>query len=267
MKLNIQHHTTYRYTWPVLYSIQHVRLTPQKEANQQVLDWKVKTPAKHSTATDHFGNTVLTFSVNQQHKELTVQSSGQVEVLPLHDGYLPKANHALNPLIYTPATPLTQFSDEMHDFSSFVTDTHIPFAHRMLTLANAVADRVAYTKGSTTVTDSALQAFENGVGVCQDHSHVMLACLRSHKIPARYVSGYFFNPGAEEHDSHAWIEVFDTQREQWLGVDATHKALVQGNHCRLAVAKDYTGASPVRGVRTGGGKESMEVKVSIERLG
>lgn len=266
MKLRIQHHTTYRYTWPVLYSIQHVRLTPQQQANQRVLDWKVRTPAKQSTAFDHHGNTVLTFSVNQQHRELTVQSNGHVEIDPLQEGYLPPTPKALNPLVYTPTTPLTEFNNEMFEFSSFVTDSHIPFAHRILTLANAVADRVEYTKGSTTVADSAIQAFDNGRGVCQDHSHVMLACLRAHNIPARYVSGYFFNPNVEQHDSHAWVEVFDENRQQWLGVDATHKALVDGNHCRLAVAKDFIGASPVRGIRTGGGKESLEVQVTIHRV-
>ena len=266
MKLRIQHQTSYRYTWPVLYSIQHVRLTPQHQANQRIIDWKVTTPAKQHKATDHYGNTVLTFSVNKQHRELTVGSNGHVEIDLLSDGYLPPENNALNPLVYTPATALTQFNKEMLDFSSFVTDTHIPFAHRILSLGNAVSDRVAYTKGSTTVADSAMQAFDNGQGVCQDHSHVMLACLRAHGIPARYVSGYFFNPNVEQHDSHAWVEVFDEQRQQWLGVDATHKALVAGNHCRLAVAKDFIGASPVRGIRTGGGKESLEVRVSIQRV-
>ena len=266
MKLRIQHHTTYRYTWPVLYSIQHVRLTPRQTGNQRILDWKVKTPGKQNAATDHYGNSVLTFSVNLQHRELTVQSSGRIEIDPLHDGYLPVEGNTLNPLVYSPTTPLTTFNEEMRGFASFVADKNIPFAHRMLTLAHAVADRVVYTKGSTTVADSAMQAFENGQGVCQDHSHVMLACLRAHDIPARYVSGYFFNPNVEQHDSHAWVEVFDESRQQWLGVDATHKALVDGNHCRLAVAKDFTGASPVRGIRTGGGQESLDVHVLIERL-
>ena len=266
MKLHIQHHTTYRYTWPVLYSIQQVRLTPYQHGNQRIIDWKIKTPARQSMSSDHHGNTVLTFSVNQQHRELTVQSNGHIEIDPLTDGYLPNDHTTLNPLVYTPTTALTEFNGEMQEFASFVSDTKISFPHRMLTLAHAVADRVVYTKGSTTVADSALQAFDNGQGVCQDHSHVMLACLRAHGIAARYVSGYFFNPNVEQHDSHAWVEVFDEKRQQWLGVDATHKTLVQGNHCRLAVAKDFTGASPVRGVRTGGGQESLNVQVTIEKV-
>lgn len=266
MKLSVLHNTTYRYSWPVLYSIQHVRLTPHEHSNQRILDWKIKTPAKHQSAMDHHGNAVLTFSVNQNHRELTVQSSGYVNIEPLHDGYLPAEKNKLHPLVYAPTTPLTQFNVEMQEFASGVTHTNTPFAERMLALGHAVADRIEYTKGSTTVADSAMQAFENRRGVCQDHSHVMLACLRAHGIPTRYVSGYFFNPYVEQHDSHAWVEVFDEQRQQWLGVDATHKALVHGNHCRLAVAKDFVGASPVRGIRTGGGEESLDVQVNIQRV-
>jgi transglutaminase-like putative cysteine protease len=248
-----------------LYSIQQVRLTPHQHANQRIVYWKVKTPTRKNASTDHHGNTVLTFSVNQQHRELTVQSNGHVEIDPLIDGYLPNDSTTLNPLVYATATPLTQFNSEMLEFASFVSDKNISFTHRMLTLAHAIADRVVYTKGSTTVADSAQQAFDNGQGVCQDHSHVMLACLRAHGIPARYVSGYFFNPNVEQHDSHAWVEVFDENRQQWLGVDATHKTLVQENHCRVAVAKDFSGASPVRGIRSGGGLESLEVKVLIQQ--
>jgi len=36
------------------------------------------------------------------------------------------------------------------------------------------------------------------------------------------------------------------------------------NHCRLAVGRDYDSASPVRGVRTGGGDESMEISVQVQ---
>ena len=113
MKLRIQHHTTYRYTWPVLYSIQHVRLTPQQDNKQRILDWKIRTPAKHHSACDHHGNAVHTFSVNQQHRELTVQSHGHVEIDSLDDGYVPLQQLSLNPMVYTPTTPLTQFNVEM----------------------------------------------------------------------------------------------------------------------------------------------------------
>lgn len=266
MKLLIQHQTIYEYTWPVLYSIQHVRLTPQQVGHQKVLAWHVRTPGKASQSVDHFGNTVMTFSVNGQHSEICVASQGTIEIETLTDGYLPQEKSAANPLVFQAFTPLTQANAEMRDFSSFVADHKMSFKHRVLALANVVADRVAYTTGSTTVADSAQQAFDNGQGVCQDHSHVMLACLRAHGIAARYVSGYYYNPNAATHDSHAWVEAFDPNLQQWVGIDATHRAWVDEKHCKIAVAKDFTGASPVRGIRTGGGKERMQSQVSIARI-
>ena len=34
-------------------------------------------------------------------------------------------------------------------------------------------------------------------------------------------------------------------------------------YCRLAIGRDYDSAAPVRGVRQGGGQESMSVEVQI----
>lgn len=264
MKIHILHHTTYRYTWPVFYSIQHVRLMPTHTPLQHVHQWRVKAPAKVSKSTDHFQNTVHTFTMNRPHHELKVESSGVVELLQPSTPHQPKQTESIHPLVYCNPTALTGFNEEITQFASLVANHHLHFVDRMLALAHAVADRVVYTKGSTTVAHTALDAFDEGAGVCQDHAHVMLACLRAHGIAARYVSGYFYNPTSPQHESHAWVEAFDPACEQWLGVDVTHRALVQQNHCKVAVGKDYSGASPVRGIRSGGGEESLVVKVDIQ---
>ena len=39
--------------------------------------------------------------------------------------------------------------------------------------------------------------------------------------------------------------------------------LMTDAYCRLAIGRDYDGAAPIRGVRRGGGIESMEVTVDI----
>jgi hypothetical protein len=45
-------------------------------------------------------------------------------------------------------------------------------------------------------------------GVCQDHTHVFLACCRALEIPARYVSGYVYSDNAQHVAMHAWAEVW-----------------------------------------------------------
>jgi len=47
-------------------------------------------------------------------------------------------------------------------------------------------------------------------------------------------------------------------------VDITNNQFASECHCRLAVGRDYDSASPVRGVRTGGGEESMEISVQVQ---
>ena len=64
----------------------------------------------------------------------------------------------------------------------------------LLEAARELMERVhadfVYEPEATDVSTPALEALEMRRGVCQDFAHVMLACLRSLGLPARYVSGY-----------------------------------------------------------------------------
>lgn len=72
-----------------------------------------------------------------------------------------------------------------------------------------------YDKTATTVTSTVADAMQARAGVCQDFAHIALACLRSHGVAARYVSGYLATrpaPGKERafgaDASHAWLAVW-----------------------------------------------------------
>ena len=49
----------------------------------------------------------------------------------------------------------------------------------------------------------------------------------------------------------------------WHSLDVTHQIAAGERHCRLAVGRDYLDAAPVRGVRRGGGREQLEVAVTL----
>ena len=64
--------------------------------------------------------------------------------------------------------------------------------------------------------------------------------------------------------SHAWADVcIDVAQRRWLSIDVTHRCLIDQRHVRLAVGPDYAACPPVRGVRSGGGQESMRVVVKV----
>ncbi|WP_350583366.1 transglutaminase family protein, partial [Pseudomonas sp. HY2-MNA-CIBAN-0224] len=60
-------------------------------------------------------------------------------------------------------------------------------------MATELLTKMPYIKDATHVGTTAAEAFDIGAGVCQDHTHVFLGCLRDQHIPARYVSGYLYD--------------------------------------------------------------------------
>jgi transglutaminase-like putative cysteine protease len=74
-------------------------------------------------------------------------------------------------------------------------------------------------------TRSALEAYEEGTGVCRDFAHLAVTLTRCMNIPARYCMGYLGDIGVPEvnpMDFHAWFEVYLGGR--WYAFDArNHK--------------------------------------------
>ena len=132
-------------------------------------------------------------------------------------------------------------------------------------LSQAIVARVPYAKGVTGVYTTASQAFESATGVCQDHAHIFIACCRTLNIPARYVSGYLFTEHNDLLESHAWVDAW-LDDLGWVSVDVSNQCLVNGAHVRLAVGLDYHDASPVSGIRVGGGVELMNAGVHVSQL-
>jgi transglutaminase-like putative cysteine protease len=126
--------------------------------------------------------------------------------------------------------------------------------------------RVQYIKGSTKVTTTAVEAFEKGQGVCQDHAHIFIACCRSIGLPARYVSGYLFTKDGSLLQTHAWADVYLTNGG-WQSFDVSNGILAGETHVRLAIGLDYRSASPVGGMRAGGGVEGMASSVIVNQAG
>jgi len=135
----------------------------------------------------------------------------------------------------------------------------------LLALAEAICSAVVYCNGATEVSTTAIDALRLGQGVCQDHAHLFLACCHVHGIPARYVSGYI-DPGDTRHAaSHAWVDAWvdEVDYSGWVSIDVTHARFANESHCRLAIGRDYDSASPVRGMRHGGGEETLDVHVGV----
>ena len=100
-------------------------------------------------------------------------------------------------------------------------------------LSDALHRGFEYVPGSTSVASSIDHVLENGRGVCQDYSHVMIAIARSWGVPSRYVSGYGpvdASGPASVSASHAWVECL-LPGLGWTGFDPTNGCLPGRESC------------------------------------
>lgn len=265
MRLAIRHETLYRYTSPLAYTIQQLRLTPRIESHQQMVTWNIETSGQRNAFADAYGNLCHMLTITGTHDEVRIVVSGEIEVMPLFLGRLLE-NGTLSPLVYTVTTRLTEPSDTIRAFAA--QNLRGNGSEDLLHLAKAICVAVEYQSGATGVTTTANDALLLGQGVCQDHAHLFIACCHTRNIPARYVSGYI-NSGSTGHaESHAWVDVWvdEDDFKGWVSIDVTHAGFASDAHCRLAVARDYDSAAPVSGVRRGGGEESLDVRVNVTLL-
>ncbi len=266
MKLAISHQTSYRYSHPATYTIQLLRLTPRPEPHQRLLEWSIETPGRRTRHLDAFGNVTHTLVVDHALDQLSVTARGVVETSPVPNGRVvdgPDGGRTPLPIeTFLVPTALTMADESVQTFTHAAVPRGLRNPRDALVLAQAICDRVVYESGVTSVTSAASQALALGRGVCQDHAQLFLAAARHLHVPARYVSGYV-HPGDTTHAaSHAWVDVWFGD-SGWTSIDVTHGEYIGPMHVRVAVGRDYESASPVRGVRTGGGQEAMHVGVTV----
>jgi len=264
MRLSIVHETHYRFNEPVEHSIQYLRLTPRHDPSQYVRSWTLSTPGKLSGWIDGFGNLAHVSIQDGRHDELPVIVRGEVEtrdtsgVVPPDDG--------LPPPMFLRQTRFTRaengIAELVEPFRERLADEGVLAVLHGLMLT--LHERIEYRPGSTDVESTAAEALEHGYGVCQDHAHAFLASCRALGIPARYVSGYLFAEADADAAvaSHAWAETY-VDNLGWVSFDCANGICATDSYVRLAVGLDYDGASPVRGVRRGGGVEEMSVRVKV----
>jgi transglutaminase-like putative cysteine protease len=267
MRLAVRHATLYRFDAPARFVTQSLRLTPTSSASQRVLDWKLSAEGAEFGAgfVDGAGDTVTTMTVQGPAEAIEIVVEGRVDTADT-TGVLRDHRETIAPRVYLRATPMTQSNRALLDLGVRAlggagNGDDLARAHR---LAGAVADAITYAPGSTHAHTSAAEALEQGLGVCQDHAHALIAVAHAAGLPARYVTGYLLtrSDGSDEEASHAWAEVH-VAGLGWVGFDPANRCCPDERYVRLGSGRDAREAAPIRGVQRGGGTEAMDVAVTV----
>jgi len=264
MRLRVRHRTTYRYSAPIAYAIQSLRLQPSPYEGLTVLHWQVSADEGRRTLpsfTDGFGNTVHTHTTDRPHSVAVITAEGEVETRR-DDGIVLGAAEPLPPVFYLRQTPLTAPDPAIVELAHRA-DAIVGIA-RLHALMLAVRDSMEYRIGSTDSQTNAAEALARGVGVCQDHAHLFIAAARAIGVPARYVGGYLWtgDDDAEYEASHAWAEAY-VDDLGWIGFDPANRLCPTENYIRVGIGLDYWTAAPVRGIRRGVAEEALSVRVQV----
>jgi transglutaminase-like putative cysteine protease len=277
MRIRIRHQTTYHYEVPPSGVIQIFRLTPRNHEGQYVVDWRIDMMAdsRLSCHEDAFGNIVHTFTADGPVSEISVQVEGDVETQDT-SGVIRGGVERFPPSLFLRETALTAPDAAIQQFARTLQQVPGCTEGDVLKLLHALLDRL-YTDSAGSTGPSrptpaensapaatAAEAFARGARESQDLAHIFIAAARSLGIPARYIAGYFHDPGdLADHDiGHAWTEAFVPDLG-WVGFDPAHGMCPNDTHVRVAVGLDYQSAAPVRASRYGGGSEVRRVAIRV----
>lgn len=245
MKLSITHEFAYAYDSPVRLSTQYLRLTPRDTARQKVLDWQLDTPGQAMRTTDGYGNVLHVLTIDKPVTEIAIEAEGTVETSPALDEPSDFTGAPLSPLLFLRPTGLTRADEALGTFAEKFR-------------------RSAGTLSGLRELAAAIHKKDLG-GSAADASHDFIACCRHLGVPARYVSGYMYFTGKKANHGiaiHAWAEAWVMDR--WRSFDIAHDHPIGEAHIKIAVGADYLDACPVRGVRVGGGNETLIAQAHVE---
>jgi len=277
-EFEIQHITRYVYESPVRDSANQIILFPIKDEYQEVIKQELTITGNPvvDTHIDYYGNEVGSFTLSEPHLVLTINSKIWVSTkhhpLPFTDIFPGHQWDALLRLQHT--VPYIDFLKQEYfeglpELRAIVDKNWVkddsPY-HVALLFCRYVYDSFDYIKGVTTVETTLDEIWKLKAGVCQDFAHMLMEMLRMVKIPARYVSGYICTSKSDmrgEGATHAWAEAYIPDYG-WLGIDPTNNCIAQEAHVRLAVGRNFSDCSPVKGVYKGSSKHKLEVAVSVD---
>ena len=290
MLLHVVHETHYDYS-PSVKTAQHMaHLKPAHNARQQLLSHTLivdPAPAQQSEAIDVYGNTRAFFGLQDRHEELKVIARSLVSTTPVSPAQSDMTWEEVRERLryhrsaaYDPAAEFvfaSPYVPRHEDFLAYAMPSFTrdrPLTRAAHELMRRIYDDFEYETEATDVSTPALEALKIRKGVCQDFAHIMLACLRSLGLPARYVSGYLLTeppPGKARligsDASHAWVSLYlpgeTAAKGTWFELDPTNNRAPGEDYVTVATGRDYSDVSPLRGVLHGGANHKLHVAVTV----
>lgn len=263
MHLHVRHESEYTYDIPVALGPQTLYLYPRTYPYQRLLNYQLTidpAPSRVVRNIDAEGNVqqLVYFNHPTNHLRVTAEMELQSDEFNSFDFVLFPFETQRVPFRYP-----RYIEELLHPYLSRVDVTH-----RVEDWAKQLAARAGWqTTAFLMELNLAIRSFtyeirESGApfppeqtllqrrGSCRDYTTLFMAACRSLGIAARFVSGYLFGNPQQEHELHAWAEVY-LPGAGWRGFDPTEGSVVVNRHIFLTSTAKPELAAPISGTYTG----------------
>ena len=285
MLYDIRHKTTFSYEEIVSVSHHVLHLAPRRHPHQTCFESETVVdprPAVDSVGEDYFGNPIQHLTVQKPHKQLIVEAHvarrsasrgrgarARAEPAVGDRARAARAHEALDAYELVFESPYVAGNDAIREYALQSFTPGRPILAATMDLTSRIFREFQYRGGVSDVSTPVSDVFTMRQGVCQDFAHLMIACLRSLGLAARYVSGYLLTQPAEGKEklvgsdaSHAWVSVFAGDAG-WVDFDPTNNVIPGVEHITFAWGRDYGDVSPINGFIVGGGAHQVSVAVDV----
>ena len=241
-------------------------------------------PEEWQERQDFFDNHVAEFGFRGAHDHLAVTLTARIErlvptlalppSLPMRDlpQLLSKSRQlgAQSPLHFMSPSTRVPLNAKMTGFAKAAVTPGMTVAEAVRAIGTALHKHMKFDSKATTVDTQAAEAFAQRRGVCQDFSHIMIACLRGIGVPAGYVSGFLRTkpppgkPRLEGADAmHAWVRAWAGEDLGWIEYDPTNDMAAGTDHIVVAYGRDYSDVVPIKGTMRTSGRQKSHQAVDV----
>ena len=273
----IQHITKYIYDRPVRESANQIKIFPFNKPGQEILSHELHITDEPSINkfNDYWGNTVGFFTVARAHQELVIDSRLIAktffheinETLSTSRDWMVLEKEIAGDIILLDLSTQEKIrsQENIRKILDDIAVENLSPLQCVKKCSQYIFEQFQYLKGITDIETTIDEILEFRSGVCQDFAHVLSQLLRTTGIPSRYVSGYICpnkNGMRGEGATHAWVEAY-IPNSGWVGIDPTNNCFVNEHHIQLAVGRNFSDCTPIKGTFKGPANHELMVFVSV----
>lgn len=291
IQVALKHRTLYRYDKAVSLGPQIIRLRPGQHCRTPILSYSLDIePAEHSMSWqfDPSSNQHARVLFPKKTTEFAVEVNLVADMSPVNPfdflidpsaeefpfQYASGIARDLHPyLLVDPPSPL------LRTFVEGYRDQRTGTVDLLLLLNRKVRDEIDYVTRLEHGIQTSEETLQTRAGSCRDSAWLLIECLRSLGIAARFVSGYLIqladdkkaevkgpnsSPQSDSADLHAWAEAF-LPGAGWVGLDPTSGLLASEGHIPLACTSSAGQAAPISGTAERASSD-FSYEMSVRRL-